>query len=74
MPTPSSFRNVKLIRARDAGRPFVAAQVYRDYPLTELENVEARWAAAREQAAATGEVAGLAPLEHEHWDWRNKSD
>jgi hypothetical protein len=74
VPTPTSRRNVRLIRAGAADRPFVAAQVYRDYSLTELESIEARWAAAREEAAALGEAAGLAPLEHEHWDWRNKAD
>jgi hypothetical protein len=74
MATPSSCRNVKLVRASDANRQFVTAQVYRDYPLTELDNIEARWETAREQAAAVGQVAGLAPLEHEHWDWRNKAD
>src|SRR5437868_7324763 len=74
MATPSSCRNVKLISAREVGRPFVAAEVYRDYPLSELDVIEASWAKAREEAAMTGQAAGLAPLEHEHWDWRNKAD
>jgi hypothetical protein len=74
MNTPSSRREVKLIDGRAARRPLVTAEVYRDYPLAELEVIEGRWAEAREQAAAEGSVAGLAPLEHTHWDWRNKAD
>jgi hypothetical protein len=74
MSGPSFLRHVKLVDGHSVGRPFVAAQVYRDYPFIELENLEARWANAREQAAAAGLVTGLAPLEHAHWDWRNKAD
>jgi hypothetical protein len=74
MSTPLSCRKVKLIDGRTADRPFVEAELYRDYPPTELDNIEAQWATAREQAAVAGLAAGLAPLEHEHWDWRNKGD
>jgi GNAT superfamily N-acetyltransferase len=48
--------------------------LYRDYPATELQTIETRWAEAREEAAMRGIVAGLAPLEHSHWDWRKKAD
>jgi hypothetical protein len=74
MSTPSSRKDVRLIDGRAAKRPFVTAQVYRDYPSVELEGIESQWAEAREQAAIAGWSAGLAPLEHEHWDWRNKAD
>jgi hypothetical protein len=55
-------------------RPALSAVVYRDYPAAELDNIEALWATAREQAAERGRAAGLAPLEHAHWDWRIKAD
>jgi hypothetical protein len=74
MSTPSSRRVVHLIDARVSGRPLVEADLYRDYPAAELEAIEARWAQAREEAAAAGFVQGLAPLEHAHWDWRNKAE
>jgi hypothetical protein len=74
MTSPSSRRNVKLLDGRVPGRPPVAAEVYRDYPAAELDGIEARWAKAREEAATSGLAAGLAPLEHAHWDWRNKAD
>jgi len=70
MATPSSYRRVKLIDARTPDRPFIVAVLYRDYPLIHLESIEARWARARDEAATTG----LTPLEHAHWDWRNKVD
>jgi len=63
-----------LIDGRVVGRPVVEAELYRDYPAGQLETVESQWAEAREQAAATGLAAGLAPLEHSHWDWRTKAD
>jgi hypothetical protein len=69
-----SRRDVKLIAAVDPGRPFVAAFLYRDYPLQELEAIQNSWTDAREEAAIAGIAEGLAPLEHEHWDWRNKAD
>ena len=73
MGTPLSRRKVQLIDARATGRPLVAAEVYRDYPVAELDNIEERWTRAREEAAIAGLTAGLVPLEHEHWDWRNKA-
>jgi hypothetical protein len=74
MSSPSSCRAVLLIDGRAPGRPLVAAQVYRDYPAAQLDDIERVWAIAREEAAAAGAAAGLAPLEHSHWDWRNKTD
>jgi hypothetical protein len=67
-------RWVKLLDNRFAGRPAIAASVYRNYSQRELEEIEANWAKAREEAAAAGQAAGLVPLEHAHWDWRNKAD
>jgi hypothetical protein len=40
----------------------------------ELEHLESLWQESRERAATEGMAAGLAPLEHSHWDWRNKID
>lgn len=74
MSTPSLRRDVKLIDGGASRRRFVPAQLYRDYPFLELESIEALWAEAREHTATAGLVAGLAPLEHTHWDWRNKAD
>jgi hypothetical protein len=74
MSTPSLRRDVRLIDGRVPRRPFIAAQLYRDYPIVELDTIEARWGQAREQAATSGQIPGLAPLEHTHWDWRNKAD
>ncbi|MCI0378188.1 MAG: hypothetical protein L0215_11330 [Gemmataceae bacterium] len=74
MSFPSSRRIVKLIDGRAPDRTAVEAYVYRDYPSSELEVIESRWAEAREQSAKAGLAAGLAPLEHSHWDWRNKAD
>ena len=74
MSYPSSLRRVELVDGRAAERPVIEAQLYRDYPSSQLEVIESQWAAAREQAAAAGLAAGLAPLEHSHWDWRNKAD
>lgn len=73
MSSPSSSRALRLTDARSPNRPIVRAYVYRDYPAAELKGIEASWAAAREQAAIDREAAGLAPLEHSHWDWRNKA-
>jgi hypothetical protein len=39
-----------------------------------LDRIEEQWAEARERAANEEIAAGLAPLEHSHWDWRNKLD
>ena len=74
MSMPSSRRTVHLIDARAVTRPLVEADLYRDYPAAELEAVELRWARAREEAATAGLVQGLTPLEHAHWDWRNKAE
>ncbi len=74
MSIPSSARKVHLVDGRTSARPFVEAIVYRDYSPTQLEVIEALWGAARENAAAGGAAEGLAPLEHDHWDWRNKAD
>jgi hypothetical protein len=52
----------------------VHADLYRDYPAVELASVEALWGDAREEAARLATAAGTAPLEHSHWDWRNKAD
>jgi hypothetical protein len=69
---PSSRRVVRLIDARIPSRPFMSADVYRDYPPGELEVIEPLWADSRERVATEGRDAGLVPLEHSHWDWRNK--
>jgi len=68
MAGPSSQRQVELIDAETPGRPFIRADVYRDYPAVELEVIESLWANARERAATEGTALGLAPLEHSHWD------
>ena len=74
MAGPSSRREVRLIDAQGPGRPFVPAQLYRDYPAMELETIESLWQEARERVAMKGMVQGLTALEHAHWDWRNKID
>lgn len=74
MTIPSSMRKVFLLDDRKPGRPAVEASLHRDYPVAELAHVESLWAEAREPAATAGDAAGLAPLEHSHWDWRNKAD
>jgi hypothetical protein len=61
----SSPRIVRLLDARAPGRPFVAAELYRDYPAARLAAIESLWAEARGQ---------VPHLEHAHWDWRNKAD
>jgi hypothetical protein len=63
----ASPRAVRLIDARDPSRPFIAADLRRDCPAELLDAVEQGWAAARQQ------LAGAAPVEHAHWNWRNKS-
>ena len=74
MSMPSSFRKVNLIDARAPGKPLVEAELSRDFPFAELDKIESDWADARTGAAAATGAAGLAPLEHAHWDWRNKAD
>ena len=70
----TSVREVKLIDGRTADRPYTRARLYRDFPASKLDAIEATWADARELAANADEALGLAPLEHAHWDWRNKRD
>jgi hypothetical protein len=67
-------RWVRLLDNRVDDRPPIAASIYRDYLAHQLEEIEASWAEARDLAAEHGHAAGLAPLEHAHWDWRNKAD
>jgi hypothetical protein len=74
MSSPSSRRTVHLIDARLPTRPLVKADLYRDYPVAELETIETHWAKARDEAATAALVQGLTPLEHVHWDWRNKAE
>ena len=74
MAVPSSMRKIRLIDRRHPDHPYIQAEVIRDYPPIELEGLESRWANAREQASLARAVAGLNPLEHSHWDWRNKID
>jgi len=74
MASPSSRREVQLVDAEAPGRPLVRAELYRDFPPVALENLESQWQEGRERAAAEGMAEGLAPLEHSHWDWRNKID
>jgi hypothetical protein len=74
MASPSSSREVKLVHAQAPGRPFIRAELYRDFPPVLLESLESQWQEGREQAATEGMAEGLAPLEHSHWDWRNKID
>ena len=72
MAMPSSSRDVRLLDARLASRPFVPATLYRDYPWP-LEEIEELWRRAREQSTQAAHRGGLAQLEHDHWDWRNKA-
>jgi hypothetical protein len=74
MAMPSSSRAVRLLDARDPAHPIIRAELYRDYPAVSLDDVEQAWAKAREEAVSGGQVEGLAPLEHAHWNWRRKSD
>jgi hypothetical protein len=74
MGSPSTRRTVQLVDGRTPDRPLISAEIYRDYPSPELDTIELRWAEARDQAAAEGVAMGLTPLEHSHWDWRNKAD
>ena len=74
MSRPSSLRKVTLIDLRVSGKPLIQAELYRDYPLSELDSIEEQWSQARERAAEAGLVTGLAPLENAHWDWRNKAE
>lgn len=71
---PSSIRRATLIDARLPSKPVISANLYRDFPASKLDVIEAEWANARQLAADTEQAIGLAPLEHSHWDWRNKRD
>jgi uncharacterized protein (DUF433 family) len=73
MGSPSFRRTVHLVDALDQGRRLVQADLYRDYPSVQLNEIEAQWAEARDRVAAEEFAAGLAPVEHSHWDWRNKA-
>lgn len=74
MSGPTSWREVQLLGGSATDRQLVRAELYRDYPASQLAEVQASWAQARQDAAMRGIVQGLAPLEHGHWDWRNKED
>jgi hypothetical protein len=73
-PLPTSMRRVTLIDVRLPDRPATAASLYRDFPAEKLDVIEMDWANARQVAADAEQAVGLAPLEHAHWDWRNKRD
>jgi hypothetical protein len=70
----TSQRDVNLIDNRFPEKPYIPAVVYRGFFANQLGVILAKWATAREEAAWRGKTAGLAPLEHSHWDWRNKAD
>jgi len=70
----TDHRWVNLLDNRVASKPGIRASVYRDYPASDLDDIEARWAKSREMAAQRGQTAGLTLLEHGHWDWRNKAE
>ena len=74
MAAMTSHRWVNLVDNRVADRPFISASVYRGFYAHQLEAIEASWAKAIEKEAERAQVAGLNPLEHTHWDWRNKAD
>jgi hypothetical protein len=73
MATLPTGRTVKLLDNRDPNRPWIQSHLYRDLPAHWLDDIEQQWATAREAAALDG-AGGLNPLEHAHWDWRNKMD
>ena len=70
----TSVRETALIDGQSATRQFVQARLHRDCGEAVLYEAETRWADARERAATAGIAAGLAPLEHAHWDWTGKAD
>lgn len=67
MSSPSR-RTVKIIDGRTDDRPTTLAELVRDLPAADLERVEAVWREARER------LVSLTPVDHAHWDWRNKAD
>ncbi len=73
MSMPSARRTIRLIDGRAPGRPFITAELYREFPARGIDSIESAWAAAREQAALGKASTGMSPLEHAHWDWRNKA-
>ncbi len=73
MDSPSSSRTVHLVDARGPDRRLADARIYRDCPPAELDVIESKWADARKRLATGDPDVRLAPLEHSHWDWRNKA-
>jgi hypothetical protein len=65
-------RTTFLIDLRSPGRPEVEAFVEAGLAPTGLDLVEKDWGAARRDLAGRAAAFGLAPIEHGHWDWRNK--
>ena len=74
MNTPQAHRRVWLIDGHSAEQSGVLADLYRGLPAQVLDEIERMWAEAREAAALEREAAGLNPLEHDHWCWRNKAE
>jgi hypothetical protein len=74
MAMPSTRREIRLVDGRNPNADAVRGFLYRDYPAAQLDELESAWASARESAVEAGVAAGLASLEHGHWDWRNKAD
>ena len=73
-PGPTSMRQVSLIDARAPDRPLVRAHLYRDFPANKLEQIEMVGPTLDNLPQTRNRQWGLAPLEHAHWDWRNKRD
>lgn len=69
-----TVRSVNLIDCRAADRPLVAAFLYRDCAAGILVSAEDSWSDARRRLRDLTEHLDEAPLEHAHWNWRNKSD
>lgn len=65
-------RSVDLLDNRVPGRPCIEGRLYRGAPVGELERAEASWAVERRSLA--DQLSPTEPLEHTHWDWRNKAD
>ena len=74
MSAPQAHRRVWLIDGQSPGQPNVLADLYRGLPAQVLDEIERAWADAREAVARERVVAGLNPLEHDHWNWRNKAE
>jgi hypothetical protein len=73
MTDPQAHRRVWLIDGQAPARPNVSAELYRGLSARVLDEIETAWAAGREAASRDLIAAGLAPLEHDHWCWRNKA-